>query len=324
MTTGTSLSRRAALGLFGATLVCPRASLAGGVEAISGTAFGTRWRIAAPAGSGIARLAPAISALFDEIDRQFSPWRADSAISRFNAGPAGAQAADPALVDVTTAALDIARRSRGAFDPTVGPLVARWGFGPIDRGGSPDWRALSVAPATLKKARADLTLDLCGIAKGWALDRAAALARSRGFDDLLLDLGGEFAALGRHPDGRDWRVAVESPVSSRPAQAVLRLAPGTAVATSGTGIQSYKLNGRLYSHIIDPATGSPLESGLRSVTVIAGDAMTADGWATALIAAGDRAGPALAEMHGVAALFLVEDNGVLRKVRTGSVAGMII
>ena len=317
-------SRRKALGLIGATLVLPRAVFAGGIETISGTAFGTYWRISAPAGGDIARLAPRIDALFAAIDLQFSPWRTDSAISRFNAGPAGVQAADSALIEVTEAALEIADQSAGAFDPTVGPLVARWGFGPIDQGGAPDWRGLSVEPSGLTKMRADLTLDLCGIAKGWALDRATDLAREAGFESLLLDLGGEFIAIGRHPDGRDWRLAVEAPRPSQPAAAALRLPDGAAAATSGMRAQSYSLNGRFYSHIIDPDTQEPAAGALRSVTVVASDASTADGWATALCAAGVAAGPALADIQDIAALFLIDEHGALREVRTGSIAKLIL
>lgn len=317
-------TRRRALGLIAAPFLLPRTSLAGGVETVSGSAFGTGWRIAAPAGSGVNRLAPRIEALFAGIDRLFSPWRPDSAISRFNAGSSGTRLSDPAITRVTAAALDIARRSQGAFDPTVGPLVARWGFGPIAEGSAPDWRALSWDAQGVRKARADLTLDLCGIAKGWALDRAAALARDEGIDDALLDLGGEFLALGRHPDGRDWQIAVEAPMPEQPVPAALRLPAGQAVATSGTRAQSYALGGRLYSHIIDPHTKAPTSGRLRSVTVVAPDAMTADGWATALFAAGDDAGPALARAQDIAALFLIEDGSALRKVRTGAIEDLIL
>jgi thiamine biosynthesis lipoprotein len=315
-------SRRSALALFGAALVTPRVCFAGSVEMISGPAFGTYWRIAAPSGSGVARLVPEIQALFAKIDTQLSPWRGDSAISQFNRGTAGAN--DSALIQVTAAALDIARRSEGAFDPTVGPLVAQWGFGPVTQGGAPDWRALAVGPDVLKKARADLTLDLCGIAKGWALDRAAALARDAGFDSLLIDLGGELYALGQHPDGRDWHVAIEAPLPILQAPAALRLPAGAAVATSGTRAQSYQLNGRIYSHIIDPTTHAPAAGSLRSVTVVAADAMTADGWATALCAAGDRAGPDLAASQNIAAVFLIEQDGALRTLRMGPIAQFIL
>ena len=139
--------------------------------------------------------------------------------------------------------------------------------------GAPGWRGIAIAPEGLTKARGDLTLDLCGIAKGWALDRAADLARAEGVTDMLLDLGGEFVALGTHPEGRDWRIAVESPLPAQPPTQALRLPPGMAVATSGVRAQSYVLNGRLYSHIIDPETRAPASGRLRSVTVAAGDAM---------------------------------------------------
>lgn len=315
-------SRRAALGAIGAALVLPRAALASGVETVLGRAFGTDWRVVAPSGSGIARLAPEFDALFAGVDRIFSPWRADSDISRFNAGPALANCSHPSLASVTKAALDLASRSEGAFDPTVGPLVAKWGFGPIG-GGVPDWRGVSAGPGGVTKARADLTLDLCGIAKGWALDQGVRRVRAAGFDDFLFELGGEFAVRGSHPSGRNWRVAVEAPGASRQGP-VLRLPPGMAVATSGLAAQSYALNGRVYSHIIDPETRAPVAGGLRSVTVISERAMAADGWATALFAAGETAGPDLARAQGIAALFLIETDGELRHVRTGWVAEMIL
>lgn len=99
------------------------------------------------------------------------------------------------------AALDLARASDGAFDPTIAPLVGRFGFGPITEG-APGWAALRVGHKSIAKPRAGLTRDLCGIAKGRALDRGVLLLAGRGHDDLLIDMGGELAALGRHPSGR--------------------------------------------------------------------------------------------------------------------------
>ena len=317
-----STSRRAFLGLAGAALILPRHARADALETLSGHAFGTTWRIAGPAGAGLERMRPALDALFASIDRELSPWRADSAISRFNASAAGAPAGQE-MIRVTQAALKLARDSDGAFDPTVGPLVARWGFGPIERGGAPDWRGLRIGAERIGKPRSDLTLDLCGIAKGRALDRALELAEDLGFANLLLDLGGELGALGRHPAGRDWQVAVEHPVPGQPAPAILRLPAGMAVATSGLSAQSYRLGGRIWSHIVDPATASPVQGHLRAVTVLAADAMTADGWATALFAAGDVNGPILARDRGIAALFLFEEGPALRRVETGGIGARL-
>jgi len=133
------------------------------------------------------------------------------------------------------------------------------------------------------------------------------------------DLGGEFRALGRHPEGRDWRIAVEHPVTGHPTDMVLHLPAGMAVATSGLGVQSYGRNGQLWGHIMDPATAHPVAGRLRSVTVLAKDAMTADGWATALFAAGDDGGPALARVQDISAIFLFEDGQTLRRTDTGGI-----
>ena len=297
-------------------MVVPRAAAARTLEQVSGHAFGTTWRLLGPGSADFRPLAAEIEALFVAVDLAMSPWRPDSAITRFNTSAGQTAFQCPPLAEVASKALTIARASHGAFDPTVGPLVARWGFGPIDRGGAPDWRGITTQGRTLSKARGDLTLDLCGIAKGWALDRAADLLRAAGLGTFLMEVGGEFAASGTHPDGRPWRIAVDLPPSSSASAPTLRLPPGAAVATSGTWEQSYELGAETYNHIIDVTTGRPLASALRSVTVVAEDAAMADGWATALCAAGEKEGPTLARANDIAALFLIERDGRVHPVAT--------
>ena len=109
----------------------------------------------------------------------------------------------------------------------------------------------------------------------------------------------------------------------RDAPALLRLSPGQVVATSSLETQGYALAGRTYGHIIDPATLVPADTGLRSVTVVADDAMSADGWATALFAASESAGLALSEKHGIAALFLVGDGRGLRPLAMAPLQAML-
>ena len=317
-------TRRKLLGLMGAALAWPGPGRADSLETLSGDAFGTTWRIVGQPDEGFESIRRDVEALFDGIDRQMSPWRPDSVVSRFNADPAGAYAADDELIHVTRSALSLAERSGGAFDPTVGPLVARWGFGPIEGDPEPDWRALSAGDGRIAKTRDDVTLDLCGIAKGRALDRAVGLAAAAGLDDLLFDLGGELSAVGRHPSGRSWRVAVEARMPAGDPPATLILPAGRSVATSGLRNQSYALAGHTYGHIIDPLTRSPVETGLNSVTVVADDAMTADGWATALFAAGGAAGPELAAERGITALFLVGNGSELRRIRTGGMEDLLL
>lgn len=317
-------TRRMALGMIGAALALPRALAAGTGDTLTGQAFGTSWQIVGPPRATLEALAPDIDALFAEVDAQMSPWRSDSTISRFNASPSGVYMADSETHLVTTHALALARDSDGAFDPTVGPLVAQWGFGPITGSNRPDWRGLALDAGTIGKDRDGLTLDLCGIAKGRALDRAVDLMRDAGLNNLLFDLGGEFKALGRHPSGRNWHVAVQHPLAGLAPPAVLRLTPDAAVATSGLRTQSYVLADQTYGHIINPATTTPADAGLLSVSVVASDAMTADGWATALFAAGPDSGATLARDQRIAALFLVREGATIRQIKTGAMDRMLL
>ncbi len=301
-----------ALGLPGIVAASPS------LQSISGRAFGTHWRITAPAGRQIGELNAEIVGLLGGIDRRMSPWRADSDLSRFNRSGTGDLVVAPETAFVASSALDLARASGGAFDPTVGPLVARWGFGPIEGDENPGPDRIAIDGRTISKRRDGVTLDLCGIAKGYALDRMADLLDKAGEEDFLIDLGGELAARGRHPSGRPWRAGVEDPQPESSGIAeVLRL-KGRAVATSGSRANGYGIGDRRYSHIIDPRTREPVDGNLVSVSVVASDAMTADGWATALMAAGASVGPALARENGIAALFLMRDGRDLRRILTGT------
>ena len=201
--------------------------------------------------------------------------------------------------------------------------MARWGFGPIRGAEGADWRALSLADDTIAKPTDGLTLDLCGIAKGRALDRIAAMLASRGEADFVVDLGGELSARGRHPSGRTWRVAVEDPRPGLEGVVEIVRLDGEAIATSGARAQSYTLGARRYSHIVDPRAGAPADNALASVSVIAADATTADGWATALAAAGPVAGPELARRAGLDALFLAAEGAGLTRTMTGRFADRI-
>ncbi|MFC5386985.1 FAD:protein FMN transferase [Aquamicrobium segne] len=310
--------RRRFLALSGAACLAAPA-LARGAPAlahIEGGAFGTGWRISLPDVAETGSLRMRVENLLADLDLAFSPWRGDSAISRFNSGAARDMAVSPEIAEVTREALAVADASEGRFDPTVGPLVARWGFGPIHQGRAGGWQGLAADDRHISKANPALTLDLCGIAKGHALDRVTALLLDGGHDHFLADLGGELAARGRHPSGRIWQVGIEDPRREATSLAGVLLLDGMAVATSGDRANGYDIGGRRFSHIIDPTSGEPVESRLASVSVRGATARQADGWATALMAAGD-AGPELAKRQGLPALFLFREGGGLRRAVTG-------
>lgn len=318
--------RRRFIALSGAACLLAAPSIARGAAAltdIEGGAFGTGWRISLPAGTASGRLRVETENLLADLDLAFSPWRADSAISRFNTGTARDMAVSSEIGEVAREALAIADASEGRFDPTVGPLVARWGFGPIHQGRSGGWQRLTAGDRHISKADPALTLDLCGIAKGHALDRMIELLLDAGHDHFLADLGGELAARGHHPSGRSWQVGIEDPRAEMEGLAGALLLDGMAVATSGDRANGYDIGGRRFSHIIDPASGEPVESSLASVSVLGATARQADGWATALMAAGE-AGPELAKRQGLPALFLFREGDGLRCTATGNFARHLV
>lgn len=296
-----TLTRRHFLALSAAATALPHAARASATQALGGAAFGSTWRALVPLGSDEAALRTAVAAIVAEIDDALSPYRASSALSRVNRGeavplPVSAQQS-------ARAALTLAAETNGAFDPTVGPLVARYGFGPID-GPTGDWRDLDLNGRTLSRDPDGPTLDLCGIAKGHALDRMAQAWQARGVTDFVLELGGEVAARGQHPQGRDWQVGIEDGMGGLAGLATLS---GRSIATSGQYAQSYRVRGTAYGHIIDPATGAPATGGLAAVSVIHDSAMLADGWATALFAMGPDRALHQAEAHGLATAITSQD-----------------
>ncbi|MBL0935470.1 MAG: FAD:protein FMN transferase [Rhizobiaceae bacterium] len=279
------------------------------VLTLEGPAFGASWRLAAAGIHDARGLRRQIGTVIAEVDAAMSPFRPDSELSRFN----GAATTDwlpvsPATQAVVAEALRAARLTGDAFNPTVGPLVGRYGFGPIREGYAGRSDELELTEAGIRKARAELSLDLCGIAKGYALDRLADTCAAWNLTDFMIELGGEVLARGQHPGGRAWQIGVEAPTGEGGSIRHVVAVQGAALATSGDAVNGYIHRGLRYSHIIEPG-GRPAGSVLASVTVAAATAMTADALATALYAMGPHAGPRFAAESGIEALFLMHDGG---------------
>ncbi len=282
-----------------------------------GAAFGSYWRLTLPAAADAGPAARAIGEIVARTDALMSPYRADSEIGRFNRARAGAMPAAPETLAVAWAAMEAAYATNCAFDPTLGPLVARWGFGPIRDGVAGRLGSIAIEDGALLKTEAGATLDFCGIAKGHALDRMRGGLMVRGYRDFLLELGGEVTAAGHHPSGRRWRVGLDG--------TRLALSLGDeSVATSGSLAQNYRIGRTTYSHIIDPGTKTPADGGLLSVSVFGPSGTDADAMATALFAMGPEDGPAHAEERGLDALFLIGGAGGHRTLTTGGAAGRIL
>lgn len=236
-------------------------------------------------GPDAARLPRIVDEAFDEvdrIDRLMSHYKPDSPLSRVNRDAARHPVAvEPELFDFIAEALRYTRDSHGAFDITVGPLMKTWGFFGGD-GRMPSAADLAearrrvgaghvVLNTTEKSIYFDtpgVELDLGGIAKGYAVDRVVAILRARGISAALISAGGStIYALGA-PTGRGgWNVAIQDPVDARKVARTIRL-KDRALSVAGSSEKAFEHQGRRYSHIMDPRTGTPVE-GVLSVAVLA-------------------------------------------------------
>ena len=307
-----------------------------GATRLAGATMGTRWQVSLAATLSAVQeqaVARAAADALARVEARMSTWLAGSDLSRFNAAPRGRWMPVPgSLVEVVGEARRIAALSGGAFDPTVGPLVDLWGFGPSTAGGVPRDEALADARArtglaavfvdrgrsALRKEDDRIALDLCGIAKGYAVDRVAAALDAAGLEDYLVDVGGELRARGRAPHGGPWRVGVERPAAGGVEIGCVLALDAGAVATSGDYRNFFEHAGRRYSHTIDPRTGVPVSHALAAVSVIAPTAMAADALSTALMVLGPQEGPDLAERLSVPALFQVRgDDGLTGHTTAG-------
>ena len=257
------------------------------------------------------------------VDSLMSTYKPDSEISVLNAaaGTGAWTALSPWTEEVLAASLRWARRSGGAFDPTVGPLMRAWGF----RGGPkrpPDPAALATARAhvgwqavTLDTAghrarleRPAMALDFGGVAKGYALDRALDEMRRAWALSGMADLGGNVAVYGPAPSGDGWRLGIRHPRRTAETMGRVTLERGS-VATSGDYEQMFEVEGVRYGHIMDPRTGAPAR-GIVAVTVAAPDGLLADVLSTTLFVMGPEAGGRLLEHAfpdgGVTALWVLD------------------
>jgi len=261
----------------------------------------------------------AAEAAFHEIarlERVMSTWDPDSELSRVNRGAGmGVQPISRDLAAVTKAALDNCRESDGAFDPTIGPMLHLWGFD-TDQPTRPSRAAIAEARTHVGCDKVSLTLeppairlpsgaslDLGGIGKGHAVDRALDVLRAAGIHRAKMDFGSSSLAFEGTEEG-GWPIVLADPRRRDRPLVAFRI-DGGSVSTSGQRERSFVQDGRRYGHIFDPREGEPVESRLLSVTVVARDGTRADALSTALFVMGADKGIAfVAGMPGVSAIFV--------------------
>jgi len=281
----------------------------------------------------------AVSSRLEELNQLFSTFLPDSEISAFNRSPAGEWFPVSSLTwRLVRRANEISELSAGAFDITVAPLINLWGFkDKIKPAVPPDREAIRAAQAltgyrqletaddktALRKRIDGLTIELAAIAKGLAVDEIAALLSSLGCDNFLVEIGGEVLARGRNERGLFWKIGILSPQQGAfNLQRTLNL-KNSALASSGDYHNYYEIEGIRYSHTIDPRSGSPINHGLASVSVIADSCMDADALATALHVLGPQAGMELAVRHNWAVLFVTREERSLVETMTPAFSSLL-
>jgi thiamine biosynthesis lipoprotein len=303
---------------------------AGGVEphivARAGEAMGTVVEIKVWSADDT-RARAAIGEAFDEIariERLMTTWRDDSDISRLNAA-AGVTpvTVSPETLECIERSLEFSRRSHGAFDVTYYALKGLWKFDqdlepklpdPVElkrRIKLIDYRKLVVDhdKRTLFLQEKGMAVNLGGIAKGYAVDRATAILRKRGFPDAIVQAGGDLMLSGSK-SGKPWMAGIRDPRGPRDAYFARARVTDHAFSTAGDYERFFFVGGKRYHHIIDPKTGYPATRA-RSVTIFAPDATTADGLDDPLLILGPKEGLAIVDaMPGVGAVIVDADNKV--------------
>ena len=306
---------------------------------LSGRTMGTTYQVKAYAGRGISAeaLKEKIELRLEALNQVFSTYRPDSEISRFNrfyrAGERFAVSAE--FTRVMETAARIYRLTEGGWDGTVDPLVRLWGFHDKgDRLRLPaeheiqvqkkriGFDSIKILPeGFLIKTKPDVTLDLASIAKGYAVDEIAALLRGEGLDRHLVEIGGEVLAVGSKPDGSRWKVGINRPEKGAALDSVYRVVALTdrAMATSGDYRNFFVRNGIVYTHVIDPRNGYPVQTGVVSASVTADTCAFADGLATALMVLAPEEGIELVDrLEGVECVLVVREAGGGLSDRTSS------
>lgn len=268
-----------------------------------------------------------------EVDASLSAFNPNSILSRINRN-------EDVLVDslfakVFNLSMQVSRETDGAFDITIAPLVNAWGFGPQGKKELTreqvdsllqfvGYKKIRLTDGKVVKADSRMQLDCNAVAKGYGVDRVAALFDNLGIKDYMVEIGGEIVAKGHNQNGRAWRIGIskpeENPNAANSNQIILNVS-NTALATSGNYHNYYYKNGRKYTHTVNPKTGFPFQHTLLSASVMAPDCATADAYATAFMVMGmDEAKAVLNKHPELQAYFIyTADDG---KIATWSTPGL--
>jgi thiamine biosynthesis lipoprotein len=269
-----------------------------------------------------------VDSLLVLVNKSISTWDSTSEISRFNRAPRSIKFGLPYFLPSLQVSQKIVTLSHGAFDPTVMPLVNAWGFGPkkIEK---PDtlevekvkayvgFEKLSFNQDSIWKNDPRVQLDFSGIGQGYGADVIANFLKSKGVMNALVEVGGEGMALGKNlQTDKPWALGLVNPLQPETFIGYINL-ENKSFSTSGNYFNYRVVDGRRYSHTIDPTTGYPTNKAILSASVFTDDCTSADAWATAIMSMGHEKAIELLKSQptvGVCLIFSTESGGVERFV----------
>lgn len=285
----------------GTALLLPAQSLATQEYVFTGRTMGTTYAIKLISAKPLSKSLwqEKINLRLKQINARLSMYQKDSELSRFNAAPTGqAFKVSADFYQVLEQCRNLHTLTAGAWDGTVKPLVDLWGFGTKGRRDTPPkssqiktalqrigFNKLQIGDHVLTKTVPGITLDLGSIAKGYGVDEIARLIREGGIENYLVEIGGELAGAGKNKHRKTWVVGITNPEKGFLNSGLYKTVhlDNKAIATSGNYRNYFEKNGQIYSHIISPKTGYPVENAVVSASVISDTCTVADGLATALM-----------------------------------------
>lgn len=268
---------------------------------------------------------------------QMSPWEPQSDLRKFQATPAGDwMTFEKECFTVLKRSIDIAAQTAGIYDPTIATAVDLLGFGPSDGQDNArdsdivrsalkrcDYRQIALEPQTRKvRQPGDMAIDLCSIAKGYAVDLIASNLEALEITDYFIEIGGEARGSGCKPDGEPWWCSLALPPETEGSDLpeTLCAACGVCIATSGNYLRYRVKDGQITGHLVSPVDTPTSEQRLLSVSVFANNCMDADAFASALYLMGPKDGPAFANRQNIAALFRVAQGNRFFEIESQSIA----
>ena len=292
--------------------------------------MGTTYHITLVTNTKVATSQQAIQMQIDKtlenVNQVMSTYIGDSELSLLNQAPSNEWIViSESLFYVLSEGQKVSDATAGAFDITVGPLVNLWGFGPdkelVDipsdktieetrKTVGSEYIELNGDTRQVRKSK-DVYIDLSAIAKGYGADTVAKLVVAHGFNDFMIEIGGELNIQGNSPRGVSWVIGVEKPSLAHTGSMQAVSIDKGGMATSGDYRNYYEKDGVRVSHTIDPETGKPITHKLASVTVIAENGCVADAYATALNVMGPDKAMDFAKANNMAAFFIIrtDDKG---------------